>query len=227
MAVEKSLEAADSAGNINIDRLVNASLWSGTLAGFREKASGTDPVPASVAISAVTASLAIALLAKVLAIAGKSKRFIYSARPGDRQRIGVLLDAAREESARLTHLADEDIAAFNQYMDCKRQGRELTAAIHKAIEVPMDAARSVVRGLGLCAEAAGMIQGLTAADIGAAGTLLFGAVRAMLLSVDFNIREMSSDERFSSAITAERRELSIEARRSAEAVTAAVNALLG
>jgi formiminotetrahydrofolate cyclodeaminase len=227
MAVEKSLEAADSAGNINIDPLVNASLWSGTLAGFREKASGTDPVPASVAISAVTASLAIALLAKVLAIAGKSKRFIYSARPGDRQRIGVLLDAAREESARLTHLADEDIAAFNQYMDCKRQGRELTAAIHKAIEVPMDAARSVVRGLGLCAEAAGMIQGLTAADIGAAGTLLFGAVQAMLLSVDFNIREMSSDERFSSAITAERRELSIEARRSAEAVTAAVNALLG
>jgi formiminotetrahydrofolate cyclodeaminase len=192
------------------------SLWTGTLAGFRDKARGTDPVPASVAISAVTASLAIALLAKVLAIAGKSKRFT-----GDRQRIGALLHAAREVSARLTYLADEDIAAFNQYMDCKRQGRELTAAIHRAIEVPMDAARSAVRGLGLCAEAAGMIKGLTAADVGAAGALLFGAVQAMLLSVDFNIREMSSDERFSDAITAERRELGLEARRRADTVTAA------
>jgi formiminotetrahydrofolate cyclodeaminase len=221
MGAGKGLESPDSAGNINIDRLVNASLWSGTVASLREKASGTEPVPASVAISAVTASLALALLAKVLAIAGKSKRFIYPAHPGDRQRIGALLEAAREESTRLAHFADEDIAAFNQYMDCKRQGRELTAAIHKAIEVPMDATRSAVRGLGLCAEAAGMIQGLTAADIGAAGALLFGAVQAMLLSVDFNIREMSSDERFSDAMTAERRELGVEARRHADAVTAA------
>jgi formiminotetrahydrofolate cyclodeaminase len=224
MGAGKGLEGPDSAGNINIGPLVNASLWSGTLAGFREKAGGMDPVPASVAISAVTASLATALLAKVLAIAGKSKRVI-SEHPGDRQRIRALLDAAREESARLTSLADEDIAAFNQYMACKRQGLELTAAIHKAIEVPMDAARWVVRGLGLCAEAAGMIQGLTAADIGAAGALLFGAVQAMLLSVDFNIREISSGERFSDGITAERRELGLEARRLADAVTAAVSAL--
>jgi formiminotetrahydrofolate cyclodeaminase len=222
MGAEKGLEGPDSAGNINIAQLVNASLWSETLAGFREKASGTDPVPASVAISAVTASLAIALLAKVLAIAGKRKTFT-----GDRQRVGTLLDAAREESTRLTHLADEDIAAFNRYMDYKRRGRKITAAVHKAIEVPMDAARAAVRGLGLCAEAAGMIQGLTAADIGAAGALLFGAVQAMLLSVDFNIREMSKDERFSDAITAERRELGVEARRHADAVTAAVSALLG
>jgi formiminotetrahydrofolate cyclodeaminase len=196
---------------------VNASLWTGTLAGLREKASGTDPVPASVAISAVTASLAIALLAKVLTIAGKRKSFT-----GDRQRVEALLDAAREESTRLTHLADEDIDSFNQYMACKRQGRELTAAARKAIEVPMDAARSAVRGLGLCAEAAGMIQGLTAADVGAAGALLSGAVQAMLLSVDFNIREMSSDKRFSDAITTERDALGREALRRAEAVVSAL-----
>jgi formiminotetrahydrofolate cyclodeaminase len=217
MGAGKGLEGPDSAGNINIAPSVNASLWSGTLAGFREKASGTDPVPASVAISAVTASLALALLAKVLAIASKRKTFT-----GDRQRVGVLLDAAREESTRLTHLADEDIDSFNQYMACRRQGKELTAAARKAIEVPMDAARSAVRGLGLCAEAAGMIQGLTAADIGAAGALLSGAVQAMLLGVDFNIREMSSDERFSDAITAERSALGREALRRAEAVVSAL-----
>src|SRR5579863_4645368 len=97
------------------------SVWTGTLAAFREKACGTDPVPASVAISAVTASLALALLAKVLAIAGRRKD------------LSALLDAARAESARMAHLVDEDIEAFNEYMECKRQGRDLTAAIRKAI----------------------------------------------------------------------------------------------
>ena len=216
------MEGPDSAGNINSAPLVNASVWSDTLRGFREKAGGTDPVPAGVAISAVTASLALALVAKVLAIVGRRKSFA-----GDRQRVGTLLEAAREESTRLTHIADEDIESFNQYLACKRQGRELTAAIHRAVEVPMDAARSAVRALGICAEAAGMMEGLTAADIGAAGALLFGAVEAMLLSVDFNIREMSSDEGYSNSITVERKELGAEARRHADVVAAAVSALLG
>jgi formiminotetrahydrofolate cyclodeaminase len=195
-------------------RLMEDSIWTTTLAAFRGKAGGTDPVPASVAISTVTASLALALLAKVLTIAGKRKN------------LSALLDAARAESLLLKALADEDILAFNQYMECKRQGRELTDAIRKAIEVPMSAARSAVRGLGVCGEAAGMVQGLTAADIGAAAALLSGAVQSMLLSVDFNIREMSSDDRFSNAITAERRELEREAFRFAHAVTARMGALL-
>ena len=52
---------------------MEASIWSASLAGFRERVAGTDPVPAGVAVSAVTASLALALLAKVLAIAGGRK----------------------------------------------------------------------------------------------------------------------------------------------------------
>jgi len=202
--------------------MTETSLWTETLSGFRDKAGGLDPLPAGVAISAVTASLAIALLAKVLAIAGRRKRFT-----GDRQRVEALLAAAREESARLTHLADEDIESFNQYMACRRQGGELSAAIRKAIEVPMEAARAAVRGLGICADAAGMIQGLTAADIGAAAALLSGAAQAMLLSVDFNIREMSSDEQFAGAITTERRELGLEAQRCADAVTACTTIVPG
>jgi formiminotetrahydrofolate cyclodeaminase len=185
-----------------------ASIWNGTLAGFREMAGGPDPVPAGVTISAVTASLALALLAKVLDITGKRKGF-----PGDREKLKALLDAARAESSRLTQLADEDIGAFNDYLECRRQGRELQQAIRKTIEVPMNAARSAVRGLHLCAQAAAMVQGLTAADVGAAAALLSGAVRAMLLSVDFNVREMRSDEQFSVAINTERRELEREALR--------------
>ncbi|HLW88500.1 MAG TPA: cyclodeaminase/cyclohydrolase family protein [Terriglobales bacterium] len=188
------------------------SVWTGTLAAFREKACGTDPVPASVAISAVTASLALALLAKVLAIAGK------------KMDLGALLDSARAESSRLARLADEDIRAFNEYMECKRQGRDQTAAVRKAIEVPMDAALSAVRGLDLCVEAAGVVHGLTLADVGGAAMLLSAAVRAMLLSVDFNVRAMHPDERFSDAIAGERRDLEITALRRADEVARLVEA---
>jgi methenyltetrahydrofolate cyclohydrolase len=190
------------------------SIWTTTLAAFREKVGGTEPVPAGVTISAVSATIALALLAKVLTIASKKKD------------VSALLDAARAESKRLQNLADDDIQAFNQYMDCRRQGKDLTAAVRKAIEVPLDAARSAVRGLDLCAQTVGMIRGLTAADVGAAAALLSGAVQAMLLSVDFNIREMSSDEQFSSAIAAECRELGLEAVRLADAVTSRLGALL-
>ena len=201
------MEDPDSAGNINIAQFVNASVWGGTLAGFREKAGGTDPVPAGVAISAVTASLALALVAKVLQIAGK-KRDVSAL-------LEALLDTARAESAQLAELADQDIRAFEQYMS--------TGDMLPAIQVPMEAARAAVRGLGLCAEAAGVVRGLTAADIGAAAALLSGAARAMLLSVDFNLRYMRADEQFSLTITAERGELEREALRLADAVKAALS----
>jgi formiminotetrahydrofolate cyclodeaminase len=196
---------------MNADK-ISLSIWTTTLAEFRDKASGTDPVPASVAISAVTASLALALLAKVLAIAGKKKD------------LGALLDLARAESARLALFADEDIQAFNEYMECRRRGKDLTAAIRKAIEVPMGAARSAVGGLELCVSAAGVVQGLTLADVGGAAALLSAAVRAMLLSVDFNVRAMRPGEKLSDAIAAERRELELAALRRAEAVARLVEA---
>jgi formiminotetrahydrofolate cyclodeaminase len=195
---------------------MESSVWTGTLAGFREKAASADPVPAGVAISAVTASIAIGLLAKVLSIARKKK-----ALSGDVQRLDMLLDAARSESTLLTHLADDDIRAFNQYMDAVRNGLDVNTAIHKAIEVPMNAARSAVRGLELCAEAAGFVRGMTEADLGAAVALLSGAVRAILLSVDSNVRELRSDEQFSDTITGERRQLESNALRHADAVAAA------
>lgn len=189
---------------------MEASIWTGTLAALRDKTAAPEPVPAGVAISAVTASLAVALLAKVLSIAHRKKGFT-----GDRQRLAELLDAARAESSRLTSLADEDIQAFNKYLESKHQ------ATRKAIEIPMEAARSALRGLGLCAEAAGIITGLTAGDVGAASALLGGAVRAMLVTVDFNLKGMTADPEFSSQMIAERSELAREAQRYADAVTAA------
>jgi formiminotetrahydrofolate cyclodeaminase len=190
---------------------MEASIWTGTLAGLLEKTAATEPVPAGVAISAVTASLALALLSKVLGIAARKKRFA-----AERPKLEELLHAARAESSRLTSLADEDIEAFHKYLESKHQ------ATRKAIEIPMEAARAAVRGLGLCAEAAHLIRGLTASDVASAAELLRGAVHGMLVTVDFNLREMASEKDFAAAVKAERSELAGQVRQQSDAVTAAL-----
>ncbi|HEX5432101.1 MAG TPA: cyclodeaminase/cyclohydrolase family protein [Bryobacteraceae bacterium] len=183
------------------------SIWSRTLVSFQEGAAGTDPVPAGVSVASVTASFGLALLIKVLEIGSRRKNFA-----GDREQIRKLIEAARRESAQLAEASERDIAAF---------GPRMTRAM---IEIPMSAARSAAAGLDLCAEAAGLVQevvqGLVAADLGAAAAILHGALRAILLCVDFNLSRFRSDELFSEAIRAEKYTLQDRAEKQAKAVLA-------
>lgn len=161
---------------------MSASIWSGTLAEFRDKVGGTDPVPAGVSISAVTASLALALIAKVLQI--KRART-------------TLLAAVQRESTQLAQLADEDIRAFERYMDCVRGKQPRDGAMREAIRIPMDAARSALHGIELCREATALFStGLTAADLGTAASLLRGAAQAMLLSAEANLAYLPPGDPF-------------------------------
>lgn len=180
------------------------SIWSTSLAQFRDRTGGTDPVPAGVSISAVAACLALALIAKVLKIVRGRKNF-----SGDAPRFEALIDAVQRESAILTGLADEDIRAFNRYMDSIRAKQPVDKtmreeAIGEAIGIPMDAARATVRGLALCREAASLCPtGMTAADLGSARSLLTGAAQAMLLSVRSNLRQLKPDDPSGIEISAE------------------------
>jgi formiminotetrahydrofolate cyclodeaminase len=188
------------------------SVWTGTIDAFRARVGGTGPVPAGVSISAVSASLALALVGKVLDITGRRKTFA-----GDRALLNALIEQARAESSTLTRLADEDVEAFDLYLEATRSGDpEVTAkAVSLTIKVPMEGARAAIRGLDLCLEAVELVSGLTAADLGIAAKLLDGAVRAMLLSVDFNVKQMNIAE----DLLAERRDL--EARSIQHAATIA------
>jgi formiminotetrahydrofolate cyclodeaminase len=172
---------------------MGGSIWSDTLAEFRDKAGGTDPVPAGVSISAVTASLALSLIAKVLRI---------------KRADTTLLDAVKLESKRLAQLADRDIRAFERYMDCVRSKQPKDDAMREAIRVPMDAARSAMRGIELCREATAVFStGLTAADLGAAACLLRGAAQAMLLGVESNLTHLPDDDLFRQEIVSDLSEL--------------------
>jgi formiminotetrahydrofolate cyclodeaminase len=148
-------------------------------------ADAKDPIVAGVAVSAVSAGLGMALLALTLKVASRRKDFA-----GDRARLRALLNAANKESARLVRYADEDIAAYQKYRNRLKRKRGIDAALSRIIETPLEAAGSAARGLDLCAEAVSLVPLSVASDLGAAETLLAGAVRAILLTVDVNLLQL-------------------------------------
>jgi len=150
-------------------------------------ADAKDPIVAGVAVSAVSAGLGMALLALTLKVASRRKNFA-----GNRARLRALLNAANKESARLVRYADEDIAAYQKYRDSLKRKRGIDAALSRIIETPLEAAGSAARGLDLCAEAVSLVPLSVASDLGAAETLLAGAVRAILLTVDVNLLQLAA-----------------------------------
>jgi len=205
------------------------SLWHSNLEEFRERVASSDSSVAAVAASAVSAACAIGLVVMVLEVIGRRKNF-----QGDRERLEALVDAAREESDRLARYADEDPAAYTSYMralhmpkntDTERTARHkaMTAALRRATDVPLAAARASVAGLNICAEAAEMAHGAVAADLGGAASLLAGATRAILGTVDANLSALGESE-YRDEVAAERAELEERAERQERAVRKRVGA---
>src|SRR4029077_975030 len=100
---------------------------------------------------------------------------------------------------RLKRTADEDRDAYGAYRRASLLPRAteqerverhsaMRATLQKATEIPLGAARSAVRAIELCAEAVTLTRGDIAADLGGAAAILNGAVRAILTSVDANLR---------------------------------------
>jgi formiminotetrahydrofolate cyclodeaminase len=168
------------------------SIWTETLDSFRDRLAGREPAPAGVTAAAVSATFALALLTKVLEITRNRKSF-----DGDPRKFDELIRAARNESQRLAQCADDDIAAFHEYL----AGRP-----RQAIEVPLAAAQSAATGLALCTQAIGLIPVPLVPDLDAAATLLTGAARAMLFSIRSNLPH-ESDRQFREKIHSDLRDL--------------------
>lgn len=169
------------------------SVWNETLEGFRKRLAGRDPAPAGVTAATVSATLALGLLIKVLEITRNRKSF-----SGDAQRMEVLIREAANESKRLAQYADDDIAAYKEYLASRRSA----AALRKAIDVPLSAARAAAAGLELCAQSTGLVPATLAPDLDAARTLLAGALRAMFFSIEANLGQ-ETDHEFRERVEAE------------------------
>ncbi|MGH9716726.1 MAG: cyclodeaminase/cyclohydrolase family protein [Candidatus Acidiferrales bacterium] len=216
---------------------MTAAIWESSLEQFRAAAASGDPTPAGVAVSAVSASFALGLLAKVLKVSGRHKKFA-----GSIAKIDSLCDAARTEAKRMLHFAEEDIAAFTAYVissrmpqatDREREERQraVNAAVHKAIEMPLTAARSAATGLELCSEASGLTHVAVIADLGAATSLLASTMRVFLLCADSNLRQLALDPQPFREAFAARTEWEQRANRHAESalkhVATVINSLPG
>ncbi len=214
-----------------------APIWESTLEQFRAAVASGEPMPAGVAISAASASFALGLLAKVLKVSGRHKKF-----SGSPAKIDSLCDAVRTEGKRMLQFAEEDMAAFNAYVassrlpqatDREREERQraVNAAVRKAIEIPLAAARSAATGLELCSEASSLTQVAVIADLGAATSLLAGAMRVFLMCADSNLRQLALDPLSFRDAFATRAEWEHRANRYAEStlkhVASAINSLPG
>ena len=195
------------------------SVWKSTLAEFEDQITQGDAITGAVAVAAVSAALAVSLLRMVLEITARKNES-----ESLRGQIQELLEAARTASEHLKRTADEDRSAYAAYRIACRlpqateqeraERREAQrASLQKATETPLQAARSAVRAIELCAQAATLARGDVAADIGGAAAILNGAVLAILTSVDANLRRIEVG-----ALVAERRDLEERASRYAEQV---------
>ena len=212
--------------------MTSSPVWESSLEQFRSAAASTEPIPAGVAVAAASASFALGLLAKVLEVTGRKKGFA-----GDLSRIEKLADSARVESKRMMQLAEEDMAAFNDYMisarlphgtDREREDRKRAtdSAVRRAIETPVAAARAAASGISLCADGLDMVHAVVAADLGAAASLLAGALRVFLLCADSNIRQLASDQSAYRDVLPGRAELESRGFRQADSVLRQVAAII-
>lgn len=195
------------------------SVWKSTLAEFDNQITRGDAITGAVAVAAISAAFAVSVLRMVLEITARKRES-----ESHRGQIQKLLDAAAIESERLRRTADEDRDAYGAYRHAsllpKATEREraerrdaMRATLQTATEVPLRAARSAVKAMELCAEAATLARGDVAADIGGAAAILNGAVRAILNSVDANLRRIDD-----TGLATERRELDERAGRYGERV---------
>jgi formiminotetrahydrofolate cyclodeaminase len=201
-----------------------ASIRESTVEQFRSAVASVNPMPAGVSASAVSASLALGLLAKVLQVSGRRKDF-----SGDRSKLSALLATAQGESQRMLQFAEDDIAAFHAYMIAVRlphataseqqeRAQAIASAVRAAIDMPLGAARAAAADIGLCADAAGMAHAAVAADLGAAAALLASALRVFLLCADSNIRQLTSGSASYGDAASGRQEWETRAFRQAEEV---------
>lgn len=170
-----------------------------TLEDFRREAAGPHPMPAGVAIAAVSAGFALGLVAKVLAVSGRRNTL-----PGNAAGLEPLAAAAQTASQRMLQLAGDDVAAFEAYltarrlphsMEPEREARQqaIDSAIRRIIDVPLAAAREAAAGLQLCSDTFAFTPPALVADLGVVATLLAGALRAFLLCAESNVRQLAPD----------------------------------
>lgn len=159
------------------------SVWDMTLAEFRD-AIESRSMPGCGAAASATAAVGLALVLKGLRIT--------EAKAPDKER-AALIERADAVLGTLGDTADEDVQAFNAYLDARKRARDdktgdsaLDAALERINGVPLEAARRCLDGLALAAPALTLTRASLHSDTHAGARLLHAGLTTVLLNVDAN-----------------------------------------
>jgi formiminotetrahydrofolate cyclodeaminase len=206
------------------------TLWSASLAGFRDATASAEPTPGGGSVAGVSAALGLGLVIMALEISAKRKDAVQP------EEAKALIEVARRLLEQLSGDADDDIRAFRTYMaalklpkqteeEKERRKEALQGATRKATQAPLLAARHIIEALGLAERAAPLAHLHVISDVGAGTGLLEGALKAMLFNVDVNLPGLADTE-MKVAWGEERASLATRGAALAEAVLKAVSGKL-
>ncbi len=173
---------------------IPASAWALTTAQLRDLTASLSPTPGGGSISILTGTLGLALVHKGASISLKR----------------ATQDAARSESlvdlcakvtpanASLSRLVDDDSQAYQRYLaarslpritDAETSARQasMQAELLRATQIPLTAAKEMVRALKFAEAAIALSDKHLLSDIFAGALLIRVAVQAVLLTVDANV----------------------------------------
>ena len=200
------------------------SLWELSAGELLERTASGDPTPGGGSVAAITGALGLGLVCMALEV---------SVRRADvAPEVEALLGRTRTLLGALKAHPDADVAAFQDYMaalalpkadaDQKARRREaIQRAAYAATAAPLAAARDLLSGLELAAQAATLAHRNIVSDVGAGAHLIGAALQATLLNVDINLSSLPEHQRASAL--QDRQLLATEGKRLTAQVTAAVS----
>jgi formiminotetrahydrofolate cyclodeaminase len=177
----------------------SGTLWSATLAEFRDATASAEPTPGGGSVAGVTAALGLGLVIMALEVSINRKDAVQI------DAAKALIGEARCLMAGLTNDADADVRAFGGYMaalklpkvtdeEKQRRKQALQQATQAATETPLQAARHIVDALRIAQAAVPLSHQHVISDVGAGTALLDGALKAVLLNVDINLSGLADAE---------------------------------
>ncbi|HET8727173.1 MAG TPA: cyclodeaminase/cyclohydrolase family protein [Alphaproteobacteria bacterium] len=171
------------------------SVWTWGLAEFRDNVAADNPTPGGGSAAMVSASIGMGLVLMALKISARKEG-------GDRHL--PLVETGERLLVALGAQADDDIAAFQGYMKAlqlpkgtdeekEARRRALENAARTATEVPLAAARLCLEGLDLAQQAVPLAGSHIVSDVAAGAILMHGALSAVLLNVDINLKSIKDE----------------------------------
>lgn len=168
-----------------------------TVVAYLDALASGAPTPGGGGAAALAGAMAAALISMVCHLTIGKQRY---AEAEDEMR--AVLDRSETLRAELTHLAEDDVAAFKRLSAAYKLPRVTEAdiairrdaiqeALKRATEVPLRTARAAAALLPLCPPVAERGNQAAVSDVGVAVQLAHAAIRSALLNVEINLRTLN------------------------------------